>query len=212
MKRQAHGTTQRYTKLRCRCPECSAAAMDYNRRRRRLTAYGQWNRWTDATGTLRRLNALAAAGWSATEIGNHLGQSPKVTNKLRIKAMQQGRVHVDTAQRITYLYEQLWHQTPTGRYQERVIRHAQRMGWAEPWQWEGLDMDDPNASPCSSTAGAIDEIAVERAMRGYPTKLTKQERAEAVMRLADAGYSIRQIAERLRIAERTVLRRKAAAA
>lgn len=52
----------------------------------------------------------------------------------------------------------------------------------------------------------VDEIAVERACNGDPVTLTVAERAEAVRLMTAKGMTARQIAERLRMAERTVVR------
>jgi len=52
----------------------------------------------------------------------------------------------------------------------------------------------------------IDEIAVERAMAGDAVRLTIRERGEAVRRLTAAGLTARQVASRLHITTRTVVR------
>jgi hypothetical protein len=75
--------------------------------------------------------------------------------------------------------------------------------------WDDIDTDPtPGADPVSAeqppatridASGAIDEIAVERAMDGDHVTLTRAERDEAVRRLTARGLSVRQIAERLRI-------------
>lgn len=58
----------------------------------------------------------------------------------------------------------------------------------------------------------VDEIAVERAMAGDEVALTIRERAVAVQRLSQLGLSSRQIADRLRLSDRTVQRYRARAA
>jgi DNA-binding NarL/FixJ family response regulator len=52
----------------------------------------------------------------------------------------------------------------------------------------------------------IDEVAVERAMAGDWVTLTLAERAEVVRRLTDRGLAAHEIARRLRVAPRTVVR------
>lgn len=52
----------------------------------------------------------------------------------------------------------------------------------------------------------VDEIAVERACAGDPVVLTVAERAEAVRRLTERGMVAHEIAKRLRVAPRTVVR------
>ena len=52
----------------------------------------------------------------------------------------------------------------------------------------------------------IDEVAVERAMKGEPVPLTVPERGVVVDRLTRKGLSCKEIAKRLGIAERSVTR------
>src|SRR5580658_9639807 len=78
----------------CRCPECAQANRDYQDRRARLMAYGQWDVLTDATGTRRRLQALMRCGWSLSLLSARLGQSRQV---LRAKMHVRGRVTPGTA-------------------------------------------------------------------------------------------------------------------
>lgn len=64
----------------------------------------------------------------------------------------------------------------------------------------------PQATVAIRDDGEVDEIAVERAMKGDPVALTSRERDEAFRRLAERGVSDEQIAQRLGVADRTVLR------
>ncbi len=59
--------------------------------------------------------------------------------------------------------------------------------------------------PAMSTED-VDEVAIERAMYGERLSLNRAERREAVHRLTNRGYSVRQIAERLHITPRAVTR------
>jgi len=56
----------------------------------------------------------------------------------------------------------------------------------------------------------VDPVSVERACAGQPHQLTVAERAKAVALLTRAGYSARNIATRLGVAERTVVRHRKA--
>lgn len=64
----------------------------------------------------------------------------------------------------------------------------------------------PHTTVAVPDDGEVDEIAVERAMKGDPTALTTRERDEAFLRLATKGLSDDQIAHRLNVSSRTVLR------
>ena len=71
----------------CRCPVCSQANRDYQDRRSRAIAYGQWDVLSDATGTRRRLQALMRCGWSLGLLSARLGQSRQVLRaKLHVRA------------------------------------------------------------------------------------------------------------------------------
>lgn len=70
---------------------------------------------------------------------------------------------------------------------------------------------DANVLHLDEAPATIDDIAVERAMRGDPVRLTSAERSEAVVRLTNMRYSAREIAARLGLAERTIVRRRSAA-
>ena len=119
-----------------------------------------------------------------------------------------GRVRGDTAADITELYDRLWWRTPPGRYHVRSERHAQRHRWPEPWQWEGVDLDDPDAAP-PPDRDVLDEIAIAEAASGRHVPLTRLERREVQEILEAAGYSAEEIADRVGRSARTVVRRRA---
>lgn len=64
----------------------------------------------------------------------------------------------------------------------------------------------PHTAAALPDDGDIDEIAVERAMRGEPTALTPSEQREAFRRLATKGESDERIASLIGVTGRTVQR------
>lgn len=64
----------------------------------------------------------------------------------------------------------------------------------------------PHTAVALPDDGDIDEIAVERAVRGEPTALTPTEQREAFRIAAGKGLTDQQIAQRLSVSVRTVLR------
>src|SRR5512133_461194 len=56
------------------------------------------------------------------------------------------------------------------------------------------------------SAAAIDAVAIDRAMAGLPVQLTTVERAEIVRRLANLRYNDAEIAARIGVSSRHVLR------
>jgi len=71
--------------------------------------------------------------------------------------------------------------------------------------------DDPDDPPFLVEIVELDEAAIRRRIDGCLVPLTRGERIEAVRRLTLAGYSERQIADRLHIHQRQVCRDRAAA-
>jgi transcriptional regulator with XRE-family HTH domain len=208
-----HGTTGGYrahyaTGDLPACEPCRAAQSKgkqvYSRRR-------YFNRGAvltiDGTGTNRRLQALAALGWSQSELASRLGFTFQNVSRLATEA----RVNRDTAAKVRALYDEL---SMTPGPSVRAQREAQRKGWPVPLAWDDDKIDDPAARPSKMVAhrpAALDEIAVQRASRGERVRLSRAERAEVVRRLTAAGLSAADIADRLGIAQRSVSRLRKAA-
>lgn len=197
-----HGSRDAYIRDACRCDACTRAANEYNITRRRGIAFGRWEPFVDATGTIRRLQALTAAGWSSRELGQQLGMSKTATNKVRGDATTQRRVHRDTAARVAYLYSKLADARPTGRYQLRSELYAQRLGWAAPWQWTDGTIDEPDAEPIPAfDDGPLDSVLVDRIANGLhvvPLFTRRQpELIAAVLQLHARGLSDSQVGERV---------------
>lgn len=169
----------------------------------------------DATGTRRRLQALVAIGWSQSKLAAHLGMTPSSFGK----TLRRDRVTVATRDAVADLYERLWNVAPPqtcGRDKvacSRARRHAAESGWLPPLAWDDDDLDKTEVTVTQLSYDgdtALDEIAIDEAMRGRRVALTRDERAEAMRRLNAAGLSARLIAERLGTTSRTVVRKRAA--
>jgi hypothetical protein len=171
-------------------------------RARRYLARGPMR--VDSTGTRRRLQALAVMGWPSEAIGARLGVQGRVVAGWRYGP----RVDRSTAARVARLYDELWDKR--GPSNSTAVR-ARNKGWLPPLAWNDEDLDRPDARPSRMTEyrPAMDEIAVERAMRGSEVHLLPAERAEVVRRLTEAGLSAQEIARRAGITSRTVVRRRA---
>ena len=176
-------------------------------------------RRVDATGTRRRLQALASLGWSVTSLA---ARSELALRTLR-RALTSTTVTAETARAVGRLYEQLRaepapHRTPGEQAAAaRTKAAAQRAGWRGPLAWDDID-DDPDEldeavafEQPGSPAARVDVVAVERAMRGERLPLTALERRDAVARLTSRGLSARCIAELLHTTVRTVTRLRASA-
>jgi hypothetical protein len=150
-----HGTPQAYNRCACRCGDCTDAIRQHHRDARRRAAHNKWATtpnptWLDRTGTIRRIQALAAIGWSLSAQGKLLGLTPYGVTAI-LAATNRTRIRYDTAQQIRHLYNQLAG-TPAPQHTrsqrisaQRAIAHARRQGWASPLAWN--DIDNPNERP-----------------------------------------------------------------
>lgn len=140
----------------------------------------------DATGTVRRLRALATLGWSTREIASRAGLSHKAVAQARRGA---GTVHATTRDRVTAVYRALMTSTPVGRTprQRGGITHtrdlARRLGWAGPLAWDDIDHDTAPADLEPYRAASAASVTAE---------------------LADLGLTPAAIAARLAVKEATV--------
>ena len=184
------------------CPPCKKAAADYKRKRRAHQYLSRRDTVkVDATGSRRRLQALMRIGWTQTELAARLGVSWQEIYRIR----QQVLLLPATAQKVAALYDEL---SMLPGPSKLTAQRSARKGWPPPLAFDDDTIDDPTVGPAVRTPGApvIDEIAVERAMRGYPTHLRDTERAEVVRRLTAQDMTAPEIARRLGIAPRSVTR------
>lgn len=103
----------------------------------------------DATGTVRRLRALVALGWSQAKLAQRLGLTPSNFTT----TINADRVLVRTARAVRGLYDELWNQAPpedTHREKlaaSRARNLASARGWVSPLAWDDDSIDDPAARP-----------------------------------------------------------------
>lgn len=128
-----------------------------------------------AVGTVRRLQALVAFGYTRTYLGQRIGWS--VANMPRLLDPATEQVNADTARKVAELFAEL--QMAPGP-SVRARNDGRRRGWAPPFAWDEDKIDDPNAEPDL----------------GRPERLSFPERY-AEMR--DLGLGDEQIASRLGI-------------
>lgn len=109
----------------------------------------------DATGSRRRLQALATLGWSIPTLALH---SALTTRTLR-RALTANTVTADTARTITALYDRL-HSKPAPRRTpaehaaaDRTITRRRQAGWRPPLTWQDID-NDPDGRDTPGTPPA----------------------------------------------------------
>lgn len=101
----------------------------------------------DATGTRRRLQALAMVGHGTVIIARRIGDlvHPSYLNSARNGDTD--RVREDVAEALAGVYP-LLAQEPPVKNSNGVAEAAYEHGWAAPDEWTGQDLDDPTARPC----------------------------------------------------------------
>lgn len=175
----------------------------------------------DATGSHRRIQALAVRGWSRNSVARHIGMRQ---DNFR-DAIKQGRVTARLARRVAAAYDELWDQDPLehGISLNSVSRTrgaAQRAGWCGPLAWDDDRIDDPFAMPQTDAAMPVvtegGNVAA-RWLMGEAVILGREDRREVLRHLFEwTNDTPEEIAARLDMspeaASRTWERIKAAAA
>jgi DNA-binding CsgD family transcriptional regulator len=142
-------------------------------------------------GVSRRVQALAAIGWSLTEQGRRLGMPLQYVWELSVGRHR--TVSAGTAERVIALFDQL-SGTPGGSARARTA--AARNGWLPPLGWEDIDGDCAVEEP-EPDHGDVDELAVERALSGERIRLTDAELLAAAQIGVARGLQPWHVAERL---------------
>jgi len=150
--------------LSCTCsPTCKARHARYEKRRHYLAATGR-PLLIDSTGSVRRVRALQAAGWTLDQAAA-AGDLPVDTLRqlLRNRAPTITR---RTADRIATGYQRLLElPDPVGPYANRNRRRAAALGWLPPEAWEDDQLDDPDAQPWRHLY-ELDEVWLLQLLRG----------------------------------------------
>lgn len=154
----------------------------YQAKRTKWIRAGIWPGMPDATGTARRLQALAALGWSPSELARRAG-----VNRSTIEHLIKGRVQrtaLATVHDVADTYEKLsMSQGPAQAWRDTA---AQR-GWSPPLAWDDDTIDDPAATPDRGQAVTVSF-------------------ADKIAELRDCGYSDLIIAQRLDVQPASLLR------
>ncbi|MFJ9037915.1 hypothetical protein ACIRF8_15145 [Streptomyces sp. NPDC102406] len=110
----------------------------------------------DATGTVRRIQALVANGWPMIHLAGPLGLSSNYVWELLKRARTEDNLQVasSTARRVTERYEVLSRTRPSRhgipkRSSTIARRHAAERRWAKPAYWDEYAdaIDDPHFQP-----------------------------------------------------------------
>ena len=99
--------------------------------------------YTDATGSRRRLQALAVNGWSSYYLGERLGHAHPAT----VQDIAKGKtltIRLRTKDAIKDLYDELWDQPGTNL---RASNIAKGKGWLPALAWDDDLIDRPEHEP-----------------------------------------------------------------
>lgn len=111
------------------------------------------NARVDATGTRRRLRALAAEGWCTRQLARRAGCAG-YASLAEIISGRKTRVRASTHKSVADLYDALdGTPAPTGTREDRIsaTKAAERAasgGWAPRAAWDKAGINDPAAGPC----------------------------------------------------------------
>jgi hypothetical protein len=138
-------------------------------------------KFVDATGTIRRVRALRAVGYSATNIATSFGFAE--THVRQISRGTQPTVRQRIADKIAAVYAEISNlPVPIGAGATMSRNYAAAQGWAPPGAWD--DIDDPNSTPDTTV---IELNFHERA----------ELRREEIIHFAWCGHTPEQILDRL---------------
>lgn len=148
--------------------------------------------WLDATGTRRRIQALAASGWPMPSLAGPIGINPCSVNRIT----RQLRVYASTARSVVDVYGQYSTLSPQAHgvpqwKSDRARHEAQAKGWPDPLWWEDMGhIDDRDFDPAAAEKAGARQLA-------------KLRRAE-VEHLASYGASPEEIAQRVDLTLNTI--------
>ncbi|MGW5514650.1 hypothetical protein [Nocardia africana] len=149
-----------------------------------------------AIGAVRRLRALQALGWTWGRIAARTpGVSQTTISQLARAGTDSVLIAWDTWHAIHTAWEELSGTPATEGRHELARQNARNCLWAPPLDWEDVDIDDPRVTVTPSGAAS-----------GTGLRERADERRREVARLTGIGLSADEIAVRLGITKRHVVR------
>jgi hypothetical protein len=149
----------------------------------------------------RRLQALACHGYDTSRI-----QAASGLSFTTLAAIRRGATQTVTAahhHQIAATYNEL---CETFGDSTTAKARATRLHWAPPWAWDNIADPTEHPGPGLPDADDVDPVAVLRAMAGEHVHLTPAERVAAITALAAQGFNDDQVATRVGVTARTVIR------
>ena len=209
-----HGSTVAAWAWGCRCEPARAAMRRYEKGRALDRLKGR-PRTVDATGTVRRLQALNALGWTNSDIAQRMGITGFRPGESVTRFKQKTRVRTTTAELVARVYDEL---SMTPGPSEITRKRALQAGWLPPLAYDDDELDLPDSTGISEIArqrvhrnrrrSEVDDVSVSLCTEGRLPghDLNAREREEAVRILHQKGMGDPAIAARMGITDRTVMR------
>lgn len=158
--------------------------------------------WVDATGSRRRIQALAVIGYSFERVALMVGTCGPF-NLREIAYGKRSRIRFDNEQRIKAVYERIIRTgkpyTPSTSCERqgavRIMKRAKASGWVSALAWDDDTINDPTARPVGMITAAWepagnDDARIERRINGDRTvRLHRGESVEVVRRMLAAGHT-----------------------
>lgn len=143
-----------------------------------------------SVGTVRRLRALVAIGWTQSEISARMGMY--VGNFSRLILGYRPRVTAATAEAAASLFDELWAKPRTGAWADNARKVASARSWVGPLAWDDIDAD-----PEPAVAESSEQTKGERVLEDVEWLLEAGEPAEQIALTLDrTAGSISKLAER----------------
>jgi hypothetical protein len=209
-----HGDRNAFTKFDCRCPDAIEDERVYRKRLRQGRAQP---RMVPALAAMRRLQGLAVLGYSPAVIAAQCGGTR--ANLERVRSGANKTVLACTEARVAAFCHTVPGLPLEGDASVNQVKNtAARNGWKPLLAWDDDTIDDPKALPrhrLSPQAYVVDPIELELAISGHLPRGRDKHHPKviraAVRHLTDVvALTAPEIAERLRIEERTVTRVRSA--
>ncbi|MGI5245070.1 hypothetical protein [Dactylosporangium sp. CA-139066] len=146
----------------------------------------------EASGTVRRAQALCAIGWTVSAVGEAIGWTAQNFCNLVSRGSQPyaAMVLARTAAAVAALYERESMRPVAGPAGDAARARAKSRGWLPPLAWDDDTIDDPDALPCilppvDDSDPAADNRLIQQFAAGADVKLPWREKLEVVRRMHD---------------------------
>lgn len=163
--------------------EVRKKAAEQMRSWRRRTNYGRRPVLVDARGTIRRIRALQAIGWTFQHIADEAGMPDRC---LIPDLVDRKMVRPETAAAIDKAYRALCMKPGPSNKTRRI---AAKNHWAPPLLWDDIDHDKAPATGAAKQPDWVDEEVVARLLAGHRVKSSPAEKRAAMARWIAAGRS-----------------------